>query len=73
MRRKILKKKYKNLCKLVLGGIAFFSSMFINQHNLNAMPVADTHDKNNVTFSSGNVTGSGNGFMAWKDFSVDKN
>ena len=41
MKRKILKKKYKTLCKLVLGGIAFFSSMFINQHNLKALPVVD--------------------------------
>lgn len=31
MRRKILKKKYKNLCKLLLGGAAFLAVCLLAQ------------------------------------------
>ena len=44
---KILKKKYKNLGKLLLGGAAFLGSIFINQDSLNAQPLPNPDDIRN--------------------------
>ena len=80
MKRKILKKKYKALCKLILGGMAFLSSMFINQNDLKALPIVDsTNTKTNITNINTNdktmtINGNnkGNGFIAWRDFSIGR-
>ncbi|MBQ9486916.1 MAG: filamentous hemagglutinin N-terminal domain-containing protein, partial [Selenomonadaceae bacterium] len=78
MLKKIRKKKFKALCKLLLGGVAFVGSMFMNQDSLNAMPIEDTTSAyaslKNVVYNETlkSVTGSNvtNGFISWKDFSL---
>ncbi|MBQ7476209.1 MAG: filamentous hemagglutinin N-terminal domain-containing protein, partial [Selenomonadaceae bacterium] len=76
MIRKILKKRYKKLCNLLLGSVAFFGSMFISQDAVNAMPVEPgTQHRENITNleingNAMNITGTGNAFISWKDFSV---
>ena len=78
MRRKILKKKYKNLCKLLLGGAAFFGSMFIGADTASALPVepaAINRENIQAIVNAGggvmNITGTGNAFISWKDFSIN--
>ena len=80
MRRKILKKKYKNLCKLLLGGVAFFGSLFTGQNNVEALPVEPaTINRENIQsiINTGgsvmNINGTGNAFINWKDFSINPN
>ncbi len=83
MKRRILKKKYKTLCRLVLGSVAFFGSIFINQNILKAMPADVTHTSNNVDITKTNDTdwtiglkssaAGKNGFQAWSNFSLGKN
>ena len=76
MRRKVLKKKYQNLCKMLLGGAAVFGGMFANQHPAQALPVEPTTiDRANINsvLTSGdimNITGTGNAFIRWNDFSI---
>ena len=80
MRRKILKKKYKNLCRLLLGSVAFFGSMFIGQNDADALPVEPaTINRENIQsiIDAGggvmNITGTGNAFINWRDFSISPN
>ncbi|MBQ7631127.1 MAG: filamentous hemagglutinin N-terminal domain-containing protein, partial [Selenomonadaceae bacterium] len=80
MRRKILKKKYKNLCKLLLGGAAFLGSMFTGTDTANALPVEPaTINRENIQaiVNAGggvmNITGTGNAFISWRDFSISPN
>ena len=76
MRRKILKKKYKTLCKVLLGGLTFLNSMFANPSTSNALPVEPaTQNRINIseiTSANGimNITGIGNAFINWRDFSI---
>ncbi|MBR5914189.1 MAG: filamentous hemagglutinin N-terminal domain-containing protein, partial [Selenomonadaceae bacterium] len=78
MLRKIRKKQYKALCKLLLGGVAFLSSMFINQNTLKALPVEPSTQHrehiDSITSNAGvmNIKGTGNAFINWRDFSVGK-
>ncbi|MBQ7198589.1 MAG: filamentous hemagglutinin N-terminal domain-containing protein, partial [Selenomonadaceae bacterium] len=76
MKRKVLKKQYRTLCKMLLGSAAVFGGMFANQHIAQAMPVINPADvRNNVNYNeiAKTVTGDvANGFLSWKDFSINK-
>lgn len=50
MKRKVLKKKYRTLCKMLLGGVAVVGAMFANQHEVQAMPVINADVRNNVNY-----------------------
>ena len=63
---------------MLLGGVAFLGSMFINQDALNAMPVINPDVRNNVEIvktptNEWNIKGTGNAFQSWIDFSLAKN
>ena len=76
MKRKVLKKKYNTLCKMLLGGVAVFGGMIANQHEVQALPVEPTvPDRAHITdvLTNGaimNITGTGNAFIRWNDFSI---
>lgn len=69
MRRKILKKKYKTLCKVLLSGLTFLNSMFANPSTIKALPVEPaTQNRINIseiTSANGimNIVGKGNAFI----------